>query len=73
MLGDRRLGDPHARAALRAYGEHDEALLDAMLPVYAAWVYSSLLVSLPRRPERTSIMAERLRWLRGYARERSLV
>jgi hypothetical protein len=72
-LGDRRRGDPRARAALRAYGEHDEELLDALLPVYAAWVYSSLLVSLPRRPERASIMADRLRWLRGYARERSLV
>jgi Phosphotransferase enzyme family len=73
MLGDRRLGDPRARAALEAYGEHDEALLEALLPVYAAWVYSSLLVSLPRRPERAPIMADRLRWLRGYALERGLV
>lgn len=72
-LGDRRIGDPPARTALEAYGEHDQALLEALLPVYAAWVYSSLLVTLPRRPERTSIMADRLRWLRGYARERSLV
>jgi hypothetical protein len=72
-LGDRRHGDPRAREALRAYGEHDDALLDALVPVYAAWVYASLLASLPRRPEIASLMVERLRWLRGYARERSLV
>ena len=73
VLGDRRRGDPRAREAVHAYGEHDEELLDALVPVYAAWVYASLLVALPRRPEIEPVMRDRLDWLRGYARERGLV
>jgi Phosphotransferase enzyme family len=67
MLRDRARGDdPAARAALAAYGPHDADLLDALVPVYAAWVYSSFLVALPRRPELAPVLAERLRWLRRY-------
>ncbi|MBD0329452.1 MAG: phosphotransferase [Thermoleophilia bacterium] len=66
VLGDRVGRDrPAARAALRAYGAHDADLLDAWLPVYAAWVYASMLVALPRRPGLATPLAERLAWLRG--------
>lgn len=66
VLRDRsRGGDASARAALLAYGTHDAALLDELVPVYAAWVYASFLVALPRRPELAPILSERLRWLRG--------
>jgi hypothetical protein len=65
VLDDRsRGGDPHAREALEAYGEHDAELLDALVPVYAAWIYASFLVALPRRPELAPIVDERMRWLR---------
>lgn len=73
VLGDRRLGTTRARDALRAYGQHDEDLLDALLPVYAAWVYASMLVALPRRPGLGPILGERIRWLRSYAGELGLV
>jgi hypothetical protein len=43
-------GDPAARQALAAYGSHDSDLLDELLPVYAAWVYASFLLAIPRRP-----------------------
>src|SRR5438874_12380726 len=36
-------GDADARAALRAYGEHDLELLRACVPVYAVWVVASFL------------------------------
>jgi hypothetical protein len=72
VLGDRRVGVPAARAALAAYGSHDEALLDAMVPIYAAWVYASMLVAVPRRPELRPVMADRLAWLRDDARRRGL-
>ena len=59
-------GYPPARAALTAYGEHDSELLKAFVPAYSAWVFASMLTALPRRPELSPILDERLRWLRGY-------
>lgn len=61
-------GDPRARAALAAYGAHDRDLLEALVPVYAAWVYASFLLALPRRPELAPVVRERLRWLRKHTR-----
>lgn len=72
VLGDRRIGVPAAREALAAYGDHDESVLEAMLPVYAAWVYASMLVALPRRPELEPVLGDRLAWLRQYAQDRGL-
>jgi hypothetical protein len=67
VLDDRsRDGDPPGRAALAAYGPHDRELLDALVPVYAAWIYASYLLALPRRPELVPILDEGLRWLRRY-------
>lgn len=64
VMDDRIDGDhPESRAALAAYGEHDEALLDAMLPLYTAWVTLSMLVALPRRPELVPTVETRLDWL----------
>jgi hypothetical protein len=68
VLDDRTPGDdPRAQAALAAYGSHDRDLLEALVPVYAAWIYASFLLALPRRPELVPILDERLRWLRRYA------
>lgn len=68
VLRDRsRGGYPPARDALAAYGAHDPDLLDALVPVYAAWVYASFLLALPRRPELVPVLAERFRWLRQHA------
>jgi hypothetical protein len=36
------------------------------VPVYSAWVFASMLTALPRRPELSPMLDERLRWLRGY-------
>jgi hypothetical protein len=67
LLRDLSRGDnAPAREALAAYGEHDAELLEAIVPSYAAWVYTSMLTALPRRPELAPILDERLRWLRGY-------
>ena len=66
-LQDRSRGDHGpAREALAAYGSYDRDLLDAMIPVYAAWVYSSFIVASPRRPELADMVEQRLRWLRKY-------
>jgi hypothetical protein len=65
-------GDPPARAALAAYGEYDSELLRAVMPVYAAWVFTSLLTAVPRRPELAPILDERIRWLRGYLADAEL-
>ena len=65
VLRDRAAGgDPRARAALAAYGDHDAALVDAYVPVYGAWVWASMLIALPRRPELGALLRERLAWLR---------
>jgi phosphotransferase family enzyme len=67
MLQDRsRGGYAASHEALAAYGSHDGELLDAMIPVYAAWVYSSFLVASPRRPELADMVEQRLRWLRKF-------
>lgn len=65
VLGDRSRGGgtPEAREALAAYGDHDTALLEECLPVYAAWIYASWLVASSRRPELRGRLDERLRWL----------
>jgi Phosphotransferase enzyme family len=68
VMDDRAQGDhPEAEDALRAYGEHDESLLEAMLPVYASWVTTSMLVALPRRPEVRPFVDARLEWLKQRA------
>ena len=56
--------DDASRIALEAYGGHDAGLLEECLPVYAAWVYASFMIALPRRPELGPVLAERLAWLR---------
>lgn len=63
-----RRGDDASRVALDAYGDHDADLLEQCLPVYAAWVYASFMIALPRRPELGPVLADRLSWLReNYA------
>jgi hypothetical protein len=63
-LSDQVRHDDASRIALEAYGDHDAGLLEECLPVYAAWIYASFMVALPRRPELGPVLAERLRWLR---------
>jgi Ser/Thr protein kinase RdoA (MazF antagonist) len=60
-------GEPAAREALAAYGPHDADLLNELLPIYAAWIYASFLLALPRRPERAAVLQEGLDWLRQTA------
>ena len=50
-LSARVSGDEPSRIALEAYGDHDADLMEQCLPVYAAWIYASFMVALPRRPE----------------------
>jgi hypothetical protein len=64
-LSVRTRDDEPSRLALEAYGDHDTDLLEECLPVYAAWIYASFMVALPRRPERGAVLDERLRWLRA--------
>jgi hypothetical protein len=59
-------GDVAARAALGAYGNHDGELVEELVPVYAAWIYASFLLALPRRPGLAAVLEERLAWLRRY-------
>jgi hypothetical protein len=67
-LSARVRDDDASRIALEAYGDHDADLLEDCLPVYAAWVYASFMVALPRRPELGPLLDERLAWLRtNYA------
>jgi phosphotransferase family enzyme len=67
-LSARVRGDDASRIALEAYGDHDAALLEQCLPLYAAWVYASFMIALPRRPELGPVLEERLDWLReNYA------
>jgi Phosphotransferase enzyme family len=66
VMRDRINGDmPESRIALAAYGDHDAALVDELIPLYAAWVTASMLVALPRRPELGALVETRLAWLRG--------
>jgi Phosphotransferase enzyme family len=64
-LSDEVRDDAPSRIALEAYGDHDAGLLEELLPVYAAWIYASFMVALPRRPELGPVLDERLRWLRA--------
>ena len=64
-LSARVRDDDASRIALEAYGDHDADLLEECLPVYAAWIYASFMVALPRRPELGPVLDERLRWLRA--------
>ncbi|HET8751604.1 MAG TPA: phosphotransferase [Gaiellaceae bacterium] len=63
-LSARVRADDASRIALEAYGDHDADLLEECLPVYAAWIYASFMLALPRRLELEPVLAERLRWLR---------
>jgi hypothetical protein len=65
-LSDEVRADEPSRIALEAYGDHDAELLEECLPVYAAWVYASFMIALPRRPELGPVLAERLAWLRAH-------
>lgn len=64
-LSARVRDDDASRIAIEAYGDHDVDLLEECLPVYAAWIYASFMIALPRRPELGPVLAERLGWLRG--------
>jgi hypothetical protein len=65
-LRERVHGDnPRSREALAAYGAHDAALVDAVLPAYLVWVTASMLVALPRRPDLREVLDARLAWLRA--------
>ena len=67
-LSARVRNDDASRIALEAYGDYDADLLEACLPVYAAWIYASFMIALPRRPELGPVLDERLSWLReNYA------
>jgi Ser/Thr protein kinase RdoA (MazF antagonist) len=62
-------GDDRPSIALAAYGEHDADLLEAALPVYAAWIAASWLVALQWRPADLAERVERqLAYLRAYRR-----
>ena len=63
-LSDEVREDDPSRIALEAYGDYDADLLEECFPVYAAWIYASFMIALPRRPELRPVLAERLRWLR---------
>jgi hypothetical protein len=63
-LSDEVREDDASRIALEAYGDHDADVLEECLPIYAAWIYASFMVALPRRPELGPVLGERLRWLR---------
>jgi hypothetical protein len=63
-LSDEVREDDASRVALEAYGDHDADLLEECLPIYAAWIYASFMVALPRRPALGPVLDERLRWLR---------
>jgi len=64
-LSARVRDDDASRIALEAFGDHDADLLEECLPVYAAWIYASFMIALPRRPELGPLLDERLSWLRG--------
>jgi hypothetical protein len=54
-------GDP----ALDAYGPYDRELVDAMFPLYLAWVTASMMIATPRRPELADVVQRHLQTLRG--------
>jgi hypothetical protein len=61
-------GDGSSARALEAYGDHDEALLEAALPVYAAWICASWMTALIRRPAMSEPLERQLAFLRAYRR-----
>lgn len=63
-LSARVRDDDASRIALEAYGDYDADLLEQCLPVYAAWIYASFMIALPRRPELGPVLSQRLSWLR---------
>lgn len=64
---ERAHGDnPQSSVALAAYGPFDADLLEAALPVYAAWVAASWLVAVPRRADAAQSVERQLSFLRGY-------
>jgi hypothetical protein len=48
---------------LAAYGPYDRELLEAVRPLYLAWVTASMMTALPRRPELADAVERRLREL----------
>src|SRR5512133_341588 len=48
---------------LAAYGPYDRELLEAVRPLYVAWVTASMMMALPRRPELAGAVERRLREL----------
>jgi Phosphotransferase enzyme family len=67
--GHRSQGDDRASTtALAAYGDHDADLLEAALPVYAAWIAASWLVAAPRREGAAEFAEQQLRFVRRYRR-----
>jgi hypothetical protein len=61
-------GDDRPAVALAGYGEYDADLLEAALPVYAAWIAASWLVALPRRSELADPTERQLAYLRAHRR-----
>jgi Phosphotransferase enzyme family len=59
-------GDEAAREALAAYSDHDGDLLKRAMPLYAVWVFASMLTAVPRRPELETVVHERIDWLRDF-------
>ena len=55
--------DRAAREALASYGAQDAELVNALLPVYVAWVTASMLTALPRRPGLADAIDARVSWL----------
>ena len=53
-----------AALALEAYGDHDADLVEASLPVYAAWVCASFMVAVARRPDAAAALERQLAYLR---------
>jgi phosphotransferase family enzyme len=56
--------DARSAVALTAYGDYDSDLLEAALPVYAAWITASWLVALNRRPALEDPVQRQLAFLR---------
>lgn len=61
-------GDGASARALAAYGDHDEELLEAAFPVYAAWICASWMTAVPRRPEMAEPVERQLAFLRAHRR-----
>jgi hypothetical protein len=58
--------EPEARRAAAAYGPYDEDIVEAALPVYAAWVAASFMVAVARRPDAAPALERQLQFLRRY-------